>query len=84
MFSKEFQIFKTTFITQFWMTASSVWAWIDNFTYQILTPQYFIFKIKLKLKAYLNLLRRVRCSITCWVERSIISSGFAQNMIILP
>ena len=61
---------------------------IDDFKYQILTLQnqtvanekykYFptnlIFEIKLQLKPYLNLLRQVKCFVTCWVNSSIISS----------
>ena len=63
---------KQLFWNKFCITACNVWAWKDNFKYQILTlqsqkvadekykffPTIFICKIKLQLKSYLSLLRK--------------------------
>ena len=36
---RNFKSFKQLFLNWFWITAFNVWAWIDNFKYQILTLQ---------------------------------------------
>ena len=84
-----FKYFKQRF-KQSRITAS-VWAWIDDFKSQIFTLQnqrvgdekykYFP-KIRLRVNAYLNLLRQVRCFVIWWVDSSISSnSNHTQNII---